>query len=296
MAAGGGGLATPPVTIPDAEVVAILLNAIRGWRTDTPGALLTVGISGAQGSGKSTLAATLAGRLAEEGVATASLSLDDLYLTRAGRHALAATVHPLFATRGVPGTHDVALGLATLGALASGEAAPIPRFDKAADDRAPIASWPRAPQHCQVVLFEGWCLGACPHAEAALDPPINALEEVEDPAGIWRRHANAALAGDYQHLFARADRLFFLAAPDWDVVAQWREQQEAELRAAAGANAPGVMNPAQVARFIQHYERLTRHMLVELPGRADAVIRLGEDRGVLGIDHARRISATVRRS
>ena len=119
---------------------------------------------------------------------------------------------------------------------------------------------------------------------------------MEDPAGIWRRHTNAALAGDYQSLFARADRLIFLAAPGWDVVAQWREQQEAELRAAAGPDAQGVMNPAQVARFIQHYERLTRHILDELPQQADVMVRLGEDREVLGIDQPHRICATVRRS
>lgn len=277
-------------------LVDALLAAIREWHADRPGALLIVGISGAQGSGKSTLAATLAGGLVEAGVATASLSLDDLYRTRAERAELAAAVHPLFATRGVPGTHDVALGLSTFDALANGEAAPLPRFDKAADDRAPIADWPRAPRHCQVVLFEGWCLGAHPQPDAALDRPINVLEDAEDPDRIWRRQANAALAGDYQTLFARIDRLIFLAAPDWDVVARWREQQEAALRAAVGVNARGVMNPAQVVRFIQHYERLTRHVLNELPRRADVVVRLGKGRELLGIDNPHRQNATPRRN
>jgi D-glycerate 3-kinase len=59
-------------------------------------------------------------------------------------------------------------------------------------------------------------------------------------------------------------------------VAAWREQQEAELR----QRAPAAMSSTEVARFIQHYERLTRWMLAELPDRADLSLRL---------DHARRV-------
>ena len=266
---------------PDPALIEALLAAIRRWRGS---GLLTVGISGAQGSGKSTLVAALATRLAGEGVSVATLSLDDLYLGRPARRALAAKVHPLFATRGPPGTHDVALGLAVLGALAKGEPVALPRFDKAADAPLPRAAWPSAAPGCQVLLLEGWCLGARPQSEAALIAPVNALEAEEDAQTHWRRHANTALAGEYQQLWARINRLILLAAPGWEVVQGWREQQEAELRARAGADAPGVMNSGEVARFVQHYERLTRHMLVELPERADVVVRLGEDREVLGTE------------
>ena len=264
-------------------LVETLVAAIQRWRGT---GLLTVGISGAQGSGKSTLTAALAAQLAQDGVAAATLSLDDLYLGRDERRALAAAVHPLFVTRGPPGTHDVALGLVVLDALARGEPAPLPRVDKAADAATPRAAWPKAPQDCRVLLLEGWCLGARPESEAALTAPVNALEAAEDGQGHWRRHANTALAGEYQQLWARIDHLILLAAPGWEVVQGWREQQEAELRAKAGADAPGVMDPTQVARFVQHYERLTKHMLAELPGRADLVIRLGVGRGVLGVSSA----------
>ena len=243
------------------------------------GAFTVIGISGAQGCGKTTLVRALEQRLRGEGLRIASLSLDDLYLTRAARQDLAGRVHPLFATRGVPGTHDLALGLATLDALARGEAAPLPRFDKTNDDRAPPSAWPHAPARTQVLLLEGWCLGAAPQAAAALVRPVNALEADEDPAGHWRAHANAALAGPYQALWARLDALVLLAAPDFSVVARWREQQEAGLRAAGGGAA--VMSPAGVARFIQHYERLTRHILAEMPARAALVLRLGPERELL---------------
>lgn len=264
--------------IPPPALLDPLLAQIADWRGD---GLFVLGICGAQGSGKSTLAAALALRLAEQGVRAAALSLDDLYLSRAARQRLAAEVHPLFATRGVPGTHDPALGLATLAALDRGEPALLPRFDKAQDEPLPRARWPLAPRGTQVLLFEGWCLGARPQEPAELSDPVNQLERLEDPQALWRRHANAALAGNYQRLFARIDRLVLLAAPDWETVARWREEQEAELRAASPAGALGVMDPAQVRRFVQHYERITRAILTEMPPRADRVIRLGRDRAPL---------------
>lgn len=255
----------------DPRLSALLLERIVARRV--PGRMLVVGLCGAQGAGKSTLSAHLAAELAAQGRRVAVLSLDDLYLSRAERLQLAAAVHPLFATRGVPGTHDVALGLATLAALDRGEAAPLPRFDKAADERCAPADWPCAPPGTEVLLFEGWCLGARPQPDVTA--PVNALEASEDPQGRWRGHANAMLGGTYQHLFARLDLLVLLAAPGWEVVGRWREQQEAALRQHGGA---AVMDPAQVQRFIQHYERLTRWILVEMPERADLVVRLGPER------------------
>jgi D-glycerate 3-kinase len=38
------------------------------------------------------------------------------------------------------------------------------------------------------------------------------------------------------------------------------------------------MDGAQLDRFVQHYERLTRHILAEMPGRADLVLHLAPDR------------------
>lgn len=253
-----------------------LHERILAWR-DRHAGLFVLGICGAQGSGKSTLVADLAERLVAAGLRVATLSLDDLYRTKAERQTLAAKVHPLLATRGVPGTHDIALGLATIETLARGEPVPLPRFDKGRDDRAPESEWPRAPAGTQILLLEGWCLGAAPQPAADLAEPVNALEADEDPDGTWRGHANRALAQDYPALWARIDRLIFLAAPDWSVVAKWREQQEAELR----QRAPGAMTPAAVTRFIQHYERLTRWMLAELPERADLTLRLDRARRVI---------------
>lgn len=242
---------------------------------------LVVGVCGSQGSGKSTVCNTLTTRFTLAGLKVANLSLDDLYLPLAERVTLARHVHPLLRTRGVPGTHDTKLGVHTLNALGHGGQVPLPRFDKSVDDRRPKAEWDSVEGPVQLVLFEGWCVGARPQTLGPLDQPVNALEANEDIDGRWRRYVNDALGGEYQRLFGKIDFLVLLAAPSFDVVLQWRTQQEHQLRDQSG-NKSGVMSDAALVRFIQHYERLTRHILIEMPGRADLVIRLSPERAVLG--------------
>jgi D-glycerate 3-kinase len=263
------------MTAPDPAIVEAAMAEIDAALAFGSRRPVVFAICGAQGCGKTTLAAELLDRCEARGLRPATLSIDDLYLTRAERMALARQVHPLLQTRGVPGTHDIALGLQTLAALDSGESAGLPRFDKHRDDRLPPAQWPSAPMDCEVLIFEGWCAGARPQAQEALAEPINALEARDDPDGIWRRFVNDALAGQYQELFARFDRLMLLAAPGFDVVHGWRLQQERE--------AGGPMDSAAIARFIAHYERLTRHILTDMPNHADCVVRLDARRRPLSI-------------
>jgi D-glycerate 3-kinase len=250
------------------------------------GPAFVVGICGPQGSGKSTAVLVLSRLLEQRGLRVATLSLDDLYLPIEDREALARDVHPLLRTRGVPGTHDVALGVALLASLAEPGRTAIPRFDKGADTRAPTQAWPSVEGPADVVLFEGWCVGARPEPEAALRKPVNALEREHDRDGAWRAHVNAALAGPYRALFSRLDLLVQFVAPDFETVLAWRQEQERKLRdrlAAAGQGAARAMAAAQVAAFVQHYERLTRHIAREMPARADLVIRLdGERRSLNG--------------
>lgn len=248
---------------------------------------ILVGINGAQGSGKTTLCHFLAELLLPElGLTAVTLALDDLYLTHAERRQLARDVHPLLVTRGVPGTHDVDLGLALLGKLLAGtEPVALPRFDKSRDDRAPAAEWPVVSPPFDIVLFEGWCVGATPQDEEALAAPVNALEWKEDADGGWRRFVNDALAGPYRRLFAPIDMLVMLAPPDFGSVLANRREQERKLAAKVEAG-DHVMDDAALARFVQHYERLTRHMLATLPSRADIVVSLGRDHEVLQVAKA----------
>lgn len=260
------------------------LAAAIAARASTTGQPLIIGVSGSQGSGKSTLCRMLEVLLAEHhGLHAVTLSLDDIYLTRTARADLAATVHPLLATRGVPGTHDLALGEGVLAEVRAGQSGiRLPRFDKAADDRMAEAEWPLIAAPIDILLFEGWCMGAAPQIPAELAAPINRLEADEDPHGTWRAYANAALAGPYRALFTQPDMMIMLAAPDFEAVLGWRQLQETKLRARTG----GGMSDSAVARFVMHYERITRHLLAELPDRSDVVISLGRDHAVREVRYA----------
>src|SRR5690606_6321641 len=166
-----------------------LADAIAA-QCDAKGGTLIVGLCGPQGSGKSTLAHALANRLMTRGYEICACSLDDFYLTRPERLKLAERVHPLLATRGVPGTHDTTLLAQTLDALLSGSASEnvaVPVFDKALDDRLPESEWRRHDGKVDIVLVEGWCVGARPQDQTALEEPINRLEREEDGDGVWRR-------------------------------------------------------------------------------------------------------------
>lgn len=244
---------------------------------------LKLGINGAQGTGKSTLAGFLA-------VATmdlfdwsvAVLSIDDFYLTKAERAALARDVHPLLATRGVPGTHDIGLLEGTLDRLLTlhaGDSLALPRFSKADDDRADPATWPEVEGPVDLVVLEGWCVGSVSADESEPCGPINALERDEDADGRWRAWVEARLRSNYAPIFERIDALVFLAAPSFEAVYRWRLEQEEKLAAtAAGA---GIQSASEVARFVQYFERITRRNLTSLPERASAVLRLDEEHRVI---------------
>lgn len=236
-----------------------------------------VGLCGAQGSGKSTVAAVIAHRLRTQDLQVAVLSIDDVYLPREARLDLARRVHPLLTTRGPPGTHDLELAGAVFDGLSRAGPVALPSFDKASDTRKPQAQWETFQGPADVVIFEGWCVGAWPEATEALITPINDLEARHDPDGRWRTFVNTTLAGPYQDLFARLDRLVLLQAPGFETVLAWRREQERKLRdrlARSGQDLARAMTDAQVATFIAHYERLTRHILREMPARADETLRL----------------------
>jgi len=189
-----------------------------------------IGINGCQGSGKSTLADYLCTVVAEKyHLATVALSLDDFYLTKAERIELARKIHPLLAQRGVPGTHDVNLAIDTISSLASGNKALITRFDKSMDDRVPEANSETITGHIGLIVIEGWCFGAKPQAPNSLIEPVNHLERLEDPDGVYRDYVNTALATQYPQLFELVDSTAMLRAPSFKTVFEWRLEQEQKL-------------------------------------------------------------------
>lgn len=239
-----------------------------------------IGINGAQGAGKTTFCKLLK-IVIEEGFAkrVATFSIDDIYLTLPERQELAKKVHPLLETRGVPGTHNISLGmklLYELKRLSDGQTLDIPTFDKTIDDRAAREDFCQVTGPIDILLFEGWCVGAKPQCAEDLSTAVNQLESLEDPDLHWRRYVNERLQQEYQKLFNELDMLIMLKVPGMASVMEWRSKQEHKLANSRGLGAPKIMGTSALKRFIMHYERLTKHILNEMPDRADIVYELNE--------------------
>ena len=249
-----------------------------------------IGINGCQGSGKSTLADYLCTAVSEQlDMKTVALSLDDFYLTKSERNELARQVHPLLATRGVPGTHDVELAISCIKHLLAGEKTLVTRFDKSIDDRVPQDQLSSIDEPVGLIVLEGWCLGALPQKPEALTNAINALEQEEDTDSVWRNYVNQALIDEYPALFNLADELIMLQAPSFDTVFNWRLEQEQKLvkrLTKEGKNTDsGIMNEQQIRRFISYFERVTENSLKEMPQRADHLFTLGLSREITHYTH-----------
>lgn len=247
-----------------------------------------VSFNGSQGSGKSTITAFLKILLNHQfNLTTVEVSIDDFYLKRQDRLQLAKDIHPLFETRGVPGTHDLKLAVDTLDCLrqcSQQKSCAVPQFDKANDDRKKESEWPVLQQAVDVILFEGWCNHAPVESAQQLEVAINDLENDEDPEAIWRTYSNQQLIKYHRSLFDQADMLIFLQIPSFDKVYEWRGLQEKKLANDTVHKNHAVMNESQLKRFIQHYERVTRSCLRQLPLLADIIIYLNGQHAIESID------------
>ncbi|HET7268352.1 MAG TPA: kinase [Oleiagrimonas sp.] len=239
-----------------------LTRTQRPWR---------LALSGLPGSGKSTLAQALVTRARHEGFPALALSLDDFYLPRRTRAQLARHIHPLLATRGVPGTHDLALLRHVLNRLPQADdthPVAVPRFDKGRDTRCPPSRWLRVCEAPRLLILEGWCLGVRAQSTKQLTRPVNALERDADPDGRWRTYANHRLA-DYLPLWTGADTRALLQVTRWSDVRRHRDRAEQVLRQRRAKRA---MDQAQIKRFLQHYERIGRQALAVPPAHVDLTL------------------------
>lgn len=278
------------------ESIYVPLGAWLVERKSQQNGPLLVGINGAQGAGKSTLFNLIEVILSEGfGLKVVGFSLDDLYKTRGEREELSKRVHPLLMTRGVPGTHDVQLGIDILNSLKNSDEnsiTKIPVFDKSTDDRCPQSVWQEWVGPADVIVFEGWCVGAIPQEQQDLFDPINDLEKTEDSQLVWRDYVNSELKGAYQDLFNMIDCLVMLKVPSMEAVFEWRSLQEKKLaeriKYIYDTQQPTdhlrIMNEDEIVRFIQHYERLTRSMLNEMPYRADVTLMLNDNHKISQIE------------
>lgn len=242
---------------------------------------LTIAINGSQGSGKSTLANLLVLLTQEFNLSTIALSIDDFYLSKAARQQLSHNNHPLLETRGVPGTHNIDLAKATISQLQQGQIGVyLPRFSKAIDDVLPQNLWQSTTVPVDIIIVEGWCMGATAQNDIDLTLPVNELEREQDSNGNWRRYVNQQLKNDYREFFSLFDRWIMLKAPSFNVVYQWRLEQEQKLAAASDEHQSGIMSADQILNFIQYYQRITEHCLQTLPNKVHDLFSLNDARNI----------------
>ena len=234
-----------------------------------------IGLTGGQGSGKSTISQILKIILKEGfNLNTVIFSIDDFYKTLQERKAMSKKISPLFLTRGVPGTHNTSLLLKCLKNLKSKNFKKflIPKFDKSIDDRLSKIFWQNIKTKPDIVIFEGWCVGASPQKNKDLIAPINVLEKEKDKKRTWRNFVNIELKTRYKKIFKLIDLMIFLKIPSFEYVYKWRSLQEKKLRVTSKGKK--TMSNKQVKNFIMFYERITRHMLKNFSKKANFVINL----------------------
>ena len=242
-----------------------------------------IGINGCQGSGKSTLTDFLAEYLAAQyQFNVVVMSLDDFYYASKKRQQLASEIHPLLATRGVPGTHDMqalAQVLTQLKQQHTGFA--IPKFNKATDEPFEKSQWRQVTKPVDIVLLEGWCWGVKPQTAEQLKEPINELELKHDAHGVWRNYVNQQLESVYQPLYTKMDFWLALQSPSFDCVYKWRLEQEEKLALRnEGLVDSKVMTPEEVLNFTQYFQRLSVQGCNTISNSADATFYLGYDRDI----------------
>ena len=234
-----------------------------------------IGLTGGQGSGKSTISQILKIILKDGfNLNIVIFSIDDFYKTLSERKKMSKKVSPLFLTRGAPGTHDTKLLLKCINKLKNRNFKNflIPKFDKSIDNRLPKKKWQKVMKKPDIVIFEGWCVGATPQKNKDLSQAINVLEEENDAERIWRNRVNKELKTIYKKIFSLIDLSIFLKVPNFEYVYKWRLLQEKKLRLTSKGKK--TMNNTEIKKFIMFYERLTKHMLKNFSKKADFVINI----------------------
>ena len=88
----------------------------------------------------------------------------------------------------------------------------IPKFDKSIDDRCNKKFWYKIRKKPDVLILEGWCVGAKPEKGNTLNRPINKLEKNLDSKKKWRLHVNNQMKNKYSKLFNQIHDLLYLKA------------------------------------------------------------------------------------
>ena len=239
---------------------------------------LMIGLAGGQGSGKTTISSILTLILKKYfKLKVFKVSIDDFYMTRKDRKLLSKNKHSLLMTRGVPGTHDIDLMLKFFKKVKSKsfKNITIPKFNKAIDDRCKKSLWYKLKSKPDVVIFEGWCVGAKAQTNKQLKNPINSLERVHDQDIKWRSHVNNQLKTKYKTLFKQLDGLLYLKAQNFNILRKWRLKQERKLWIQTkNKKNLKIMSSGDIINFMQTYQRITQQMFKDAVKNSSVIMYL----------------------
>ena len=238
-----------------------------------------VGLAGGQGTGKTTISSLIRIILTKYfKLNVFRISIDDFYKTRKERINLSKRVHPMLLTRGVPGTHDINMMLNFFRKSKSKKfkRLKLPTFNKAIDDRYNKKKWYDLKKKPDVIIFEGWCVGAKSEKNITLNKAINSLERAKDQKKIWRKHVNHQLKSNYKNLYSQLNCLIYLKAKNFSLLQKWRLKQERKLWVKSKVKSK-IMSRGDVLNFMQTYQRITQNMFRNMPKYASVIFNLNSN-------------------
>ena len=248
---------------------------------------LIIGLAGGQGIGKTTITSIITIILKKYFKLNAfKISIDDFYKTRKQRILLSKNKHPLLMTRGVPGTHDINIMLNFFRKIKvkKFKSLKLPKFNKAVDERYKQNLWYKIKSKPDVVIFEGWCVGAKSQNFRQLRKPINSLERIHDQTFKWRQYVNYQLETKYKKLFNQLDGLLYLRAKNFSLLRRWRLKQEKKLwLKSKNKKNLKIMNKDQVKNFMDTYQRITQQMFKDMPKYSSIIMDLNSSHQIKNI-------------
>ena len=250
---------------------------------------LILGLSGGQGIGKTTISSIITLILKKYfKLNIFKISIDDFYKTRKERFLLSKKIHSLLMTRGVPGTHDINIMLNFFKRVKKNnfKSLKLPKFDKALDDRCKKNYWYKIKKKPDVIIFEGWCVGARSQKNSILKKPVNSLEKSNDQNLFWRKYVNDQLKKKYKKLFSYLDCLLYMKAKNFSLLQKWRLKQEKKLwiKSKNKKNLK-LMSKGDVINFMQTYQRITQNMFGDAPKYASIIIKLNSNHQIKTINY-----------
>ena len=135
-----------------------------------------------------------------------------------------------------------------------------------------------------VIIFEGWCVGAKAQKNSELVRSINSLEKTQDPNLVWRKYVNIQLKTHYKNLFKQLNETIYLRANNFRVLQKWRiKQEKVLLLKLKNKKNLKIMNRNDIINFMQTYQRITQSMFKDVPKYASIVMKLNSNHQINSI-------------